>query len=271
MSIQQNKIRAIIEKIWSKVKTPQPMCGDDIVNAIDEVYTSGEDNGIAEMWEGIQNGGKQETYYERFRNWKITKKTFAPKYDIRSTATNGLNYAFVNFHKADSNEIIDFEEIERECGIVIDFSTCQVMHNTFQAAEIDVVNVFDARNANGTNALYSTFRGSFDSGSRPEHHTVKRINKFIVGENTNNFYMTFYYANDLEHCVFEGEISKNGLSFAQSTKLDHESIMSVINCLKDYSQDTSGTTYSVQFGATNLAKLTAEEKAIAAQKGWNLT
>ena len=32
MSIQQNKIKAIIQKIWSLLPNPQPMSGDDIVD-----------------------------------------------------------------------------------------------------------------------------------------------------------------------------------------------------------------------------------------------
>jgi hypothetical protein len=46
--------------------------------------------------------------------------------------------------------------------------------------------------------------------------------------------------------------------------------MSVLNCLNDYSEDTSGTTYTCQLGSTNLAKLTTEEKTIATSKGWTL-
>ena len=46
--------------------------------------------------------------------------------------------------------------------------------------------------------------------------------------------------------------------------------MSIINCLKDYSTDTSGTSHTVTLGTTNLAKLTDEQKAIATEKGWSL-
>jgi hypothetical protein len=267
VSVQQNKIRAIIEKIWSKVKEPKPMSGDGIVDAIDEVYAAGEDNGIAETWEGIQDGGNLTEYGYHFYNWKISRKTFKPQYDIAPTAAN---YTFYNCHKANSDEIIDFEQIEKEQGIKIDFSNCKALHHVFNGAEIDVINVIDVRNASDTNALYWTFCGVTGSGQSFGHPLVKRINKFIVGEKTDRFYMTFYYALDLEHCGFEGEISKNGLELNMCKKLDHESLMSAMNCLKDYSTDTSGTVWKVILGATNLAKLTADEKAIATGKGWVL-
>ncbi|MBO5955586.1 MAG: hypothetical protein J6Q10_02165, partial [Clostridia bacterium] len=67
-----------------------------------------------------------------------------------------------------------------------------------------------------------------------------------------------------------GKIGKNGFSVSDSKKLSYDSLMSIINALKDYSTDTSGTTYTVTLGTTNLAKLTNEEKAIATQKGWSL-
>ena len=60
------------------------------------------------------------------------------------------------------------------------------------------------------------------------------------------------------------------MDLARPANLDHESLLSVVNCLKDYSADTSGTVWKVTLGATNLAKLTADEKAIATGKGWTL-
>ena len=44
--------------------------------------------------------------------------------------------------------------------------------------------------------------------------------------------------------------------------------MSVVDALQDYAD--SGTTYTVTFGAVNLAKLTDAEKATATGKGWTL-
>jgi hypothetical protein len=72
----------------------------------------------------------------------------------------------------------------------------------------------------------------------------------------------------LENVTFEGTIGQNGLNFSWSINLSHDSLMSIINCLKDYSG--TGTTKTVTLGATNLAKLTTAEKAVATQKGWTL-
>lgn len=87
-------------------------------------------------------------------------------------------------------------------------------------------------------------------------------------ENVTEYNNAFTRCPALEELNIVGTIEKNGFSVADSPLLTHDSLMSIINCLKDYAG--SGTTYTVTLGATNLAKLTDAEKAIATQKGWTL-
>ena len=66
------------------------------------------------------------------------------------------------------------------------------------------------------------------------------------------------------------------LNLSSCTKLTHESLMSVINNLYDLNETYSalGKTLARQglvLGSTNLAKLTADEIAIATNKGWDVT
>lgn len=63
-------------------------------------------------------------------------------------------------------------------------------------------------------------------------------------------------------------IAFNNLDIQRSTKLDYESLLSIINALKDYSEDTSGTTWTVKLGEANIAKLTAEDLETIRAKGW---
>ena len=61
--------------------------------------------------------------------------------------------------------------------------------------------------------------------------------------------------------------SSNFLTHASN--LTHESLMNVINNL--YDRKSAGySNLTIDFGSTNLAKLTDEEKAIATNKGWTL-
>lgn len=67
------------------------------------------------------------------------------------------------------------------------------------------------------------------------------------------------------------------LNLSTANNLTHDSLMSVINNLYDlnltYNVAGGGTLYrqSLVLGSTNLAKLTAEEIAIAQNKGWNVS
>jgi hypothetical protein len=60
------------------------------------------------------------------------------------------------------------------------------------------------------------------------------------------------------------------LDLSSATKLTHESLMNVINNLYDLTL-ISGLTQSLVLGEANLAKLTADEIAIASNKGWDVT
>jgi hypothetical protein len=47
--------------------------------------------------------------------------------------------------------------------------------------------------------------------------------------------------------------------------------MSIITHLKDYVANSDGKTHTLNLGATNVAKLTEEEIAIATNRGWTVT
>ena len=50
-----------------------------------------------------------------------------------------------------------------------------------------------------------------------------------------------------------------------------QSLMNVINNLYDFRANGESTTKTLTLGTTNLNKLTDEQKAVATNKGWNLT
>lgn len=97
-------------------------------------------------------------------------------------------------------------------------------------------------------------------------HTIRKL---IVAETT-NLSGIFQSCPALENVTVEGTIGSNGVNLQWSTKLSHESLMSIINCLQDKTSDTSGTEWIVTLGEVNIAKLTDEEKQIAWSKGWVL-
>lgn len=86
-------------------------------------------------------------------------------------------------------------------------------------------------------------------------------------QNTSWASTTFVNTSLITDLTIIGTIGKS-ITISALVRLTHDSLMSVINALKDYSE--SGTTYKLTMGTTNLAKLTDAEKAIATEKGWTL-
>lgn len=57
-------------------------------------------------------------------------------------------------------------------------------------------------------------------------------------------------------------------SLAQFTQLSKESLLSFLNCLVDIT--SSGKSYTIPLGSTNLSKLSSDEIKIATDKGWSV-
>lgn len=212
-------------------------------------YTEGEVKGFEDgaksehdrFWDAFQNYGNRRDYDSAFINWN--DETFKPKYDI---IVKGWGSSL--FRKS---SITDLKGILEKQGVRLDTSENQALIQSFQDSSITHIPEINATKSTNNNYLFST-------GS------ILTIDKFIVVETTPYTSTTFLCSN-LESVIFEGVIGQNGLSVSRCTKLNHESLMSIINALKS---GVSGLTCTL--GTTNLAKLTDAEKAIATEKGWTL-
>ena len=71
----------------------------------------------------------------------------------------------------------------------------------------------------------------------------------------------------LINVTIESGFNCNNLVLSASTRYTAETIVSWLEALADR---TGQTTFKLTIGATNLNKLTAEQKAIATNKNWTL-
>ena len=78
----------------------------------------------------------------------------------------------------------------------------------------------------------------------------------------------FYACSALETVNLGTNFNCNGLNLSVSTKYSVDTLVGVLNSLKDR---TGETAYSLVLGATNLNKLTDEQKSIATNKNWVLS
>lgn len=196
------------------------------------------------FWDAYQDYGNRTSYDRAFAGIGWTDETFKPKYKI-----NIVNSAYMTF----ANAMIS--EITRE---IVDFSNCSSYNYTFYYQ-----NAF--RNVEMDCTLAMSLNDMF------QLEIMESIKLFNV---TNKAF--FRRAFGTKQCttmttlLVDGVIAQNGFDVKHIPNLSHESLMSIINCLEDKTNDTSGTEWVVTLGDVNIAKLTSEEQEIAYDKGWVL-
>ena len=234
------------------------------------VFEAGKTAEWNEMWDGLQMGssgdlgGREDyTYFCHYNKFIVNEKTwnFKPKYDIKPTKASQMFYK-LNYNNAGKilyeGLTIDLAQWLEEIGVTLDLSNCTNVQSMFQYAWIfNRLPVLDLSKCTTNAATSNMLNNSY----------VETIDGIIASEETvlNNIWSSG--TTKLSHCPFSGVIASN-VSVTFQTKLDYESLMSIINCLKDISG--TGTTKTLALGGTNQAKLTDTEKAIATQKGWTL-
>lgn len=229
-------------------------------------YTDGYDAGRKfehdRFWDTFQQYGNRTHYGNRLdpagylqrQFWSMDN--FFPKYDITPIDMTGMFYYWT---KDQQPNVTDWDLAQRlkDCGVVLDTSGLTDITNILAYTDFTHIPFLDFSNATVCGA----------TGPMEYSYSLVTIDGIRMVETTPiNRY--FVRCAALENVTFEGTIGQNGLNVSWSINLSHDSLMSIINCLKDYSG--SGTTHTVTLGATNLAKLTTAEKAVATQKGWTL-
>lgn len=227
--------------------------GGDTEAAYQQGVADGKEAHKNLFWYTYQQDGKRTNYENAFGGQGWIDVLFTPQYDIKP---NGSLY--MCFRKSG---ITDLASALEKQGVVFDTTLANNMQYTFYNSEITHIPALDCSSV----ANAAVFNNCFASCTK-----LVTIDKIKLATTSGTFTSVFDNTPLLENITFEGEINRNGLSFKTSTKLTHDSLMSIINALADYSEDTSGTSWAITIGAGNLAKLTDAEKAIATEKGWSL-
>ena len=215
-----------------------------------KVFDAGKKAEYDAFWDSVQENGNRKNYDFGFAGEAWSADNFKPKHPIQPTSCQNM-FAYWGTYSG-RRGTVDLR------GFSIDFSKSTLVANCFYGnffvvamGEINTTSVIHLQN------FFSTC---------PNLHTIEKLIVKESGETT--YYNTFYYCINLKNITFEGVIG-NDISFQDSPLLTHDSLMSIINHLKDFSGTT--TTRALSLGTTNLAKLTDAEKAIATQKGWTLS
>lgn len=250
MATVNEKMTAIADAIRDKTGLENALTLDDMAEDIPKVYDAGKQAEYDEFWDMFQKNGSRTDYAYGFYGWDGSK--LKPKYNI--VLTGSANSVF-----RATTGVKSFPKHLEECGVIVDSSKATTLSDFFQASTIEEISEFDGSSSNTYDYMFS---------GCPYLKSIRKL-KLKPNPTYGSPYL-YMFSSVLETLIVEGGIGKNGFNVSPCSKLTHESLMSIINCLVDKTTDTSGTTWTVTLGSTNLAKLTDSEKAIATQKGWTL-
>ena len=220
--------------------------GGDTEAAYNQGVEDGKKAEYDNFWDNFQINGERSGYQYAFAYSFWDENIFKPKYNL--TVYDG---SFMFYYNRSS---LNIKTALENAGVILDTSGAKNVQTMFYRCGSPELPTIDLSSATDTTRM-------FYSGD------IITIEKVIFSENTVIASNIFNDATGLENIEIGGEICSN-ISFSACTKLTHDSLMSIINHLKDFSG--TSTTKTCTLGSSNLAKLTDAEKAIATQKGWSL-
>lgn len=220
----------------------------------EDAYNEGRTAEYDRFWDAFQKNGARTNYANGFTGQGFNFSNFYPKYDIVPTSANQMFYAWQT--AGDGQTETSLKKRLEECGVRLDISQATTVAQMFQygycLTELPTLDFSSVTSGN------QVFEGC---------NKLVTIEKLIVTE-TVTMTRWFHSCSALENIVFEGVIGAGDLNLSYAKNLTHDSLMSVINALKNFSG--TGTTRTATLGNDNLVKLTTEEIAIATEKGWTL-
>ena len=190
------------------------------------------------FWDIFQGNGYRSNYAYGFFGEGWNDRTYRPKYKVVA--------------KGDNTQIYRNCLISRLTDVDVSGATNLYMF-IWNCTRLEYIDKLDFSSATNT-------QGAIAHSGRL--HTIGEI---VSSETTVWHKEAFTTLAKLENLTITGVIATNFTCTIAT--LTHNSLMSIISCLKDYG---TTATHTCTLGTTNLAKLTDTEKAIATQKGWTL-
>lgn len=213
----------ICDKVREKTATTENIKSGAMPDKINEVYETGKQAEYDRFWDNYQDNGNRTNYEYAFFGSGWNNETFKPKYDIVPvTETFGL--------LENSRIQGDLAEICEKQGITLDFSKATKFELVFQNSKFTRIGVIDASNGNRFNQV-------FYSCTNLETIDLLKLTEKIASYNN-----PFIGCTSLQNIEIDGVIGAN-ISFKDSILLTHDSLMSVINALKNYVTITEKTCY----------------------------
>lgn len=249
---------------------------------------------LKEVINKIENGSKIEiyNYYDNLRNISSLFKSNNNFIDVSlkncmtnnvtdmSSAFNGCSN-LTNVQFQDTSNVTNFKSIFANCKKLKNIQNLNTQKATNLIASFASCELLEKLNIDCSNVLtmYITFFGcknlielNLNNTSNVTNflmsfaycENLKRINGIDFSSATGDCNFTACY--NLEKIQLTGKISFNRLVLSDSTKLTHETLLSIL-----YALENTENPKKLTLGKINLEKLTDNEKAIATEKNWTLS
>lgn len=266
------------EKTVTPTKEVQEVMPDENYTGLSKVIVNAYEPIVGEK--KITKNGTYKAIDENLDGYSKVEVEVAGGVDIWDYYVKGYNYSEISQYI----KTIPLIDTSKMTSMRLFFNSC---YNLISIPQLDTSKVTDMR---------STFVNCFQLTGIPQLDTSKVTNMYMIFSGCSNLIeiplldmssvTSVYYC--VENCyklenlggfknlgqAYSTTSSANythyGLILLQSNQLTHDSLMNVINNLYDIA--TKGcNTQQLVLGSTNLAKLTAEEVAIATNKGWSVS
>ena len=243
-TIEDTTLTAIADALRAADASAEAITPEEMPEKVEGVFAAGAKSEYDRFWDTYQQNGQKTDYSldnGNFAGECWTDDLFRPKYPMT------IHNAYMMFRRTSLTDLT-------KPGVVLDFSKCGNIAYAFAYnRKLNKLPIIDMSSATNSGSAFADYKGAELSIILSE---TTPIGTMLIG------------AKSLASLTIGGTIGQDA-SF-QWCPLSHDSLMSIINALKDYSEDTSGTVWTVTLGDANLAKLSEEEIGIAEEKGWVL-
>lgn len=261
-------LSSIANKFRDVLGTTEPINAQDFVDKIEETkrYSwnegmgTGYNHGLEEgkkaeydaFWDSFQQNGTRTAYDNGFSGVCWNSENFKPKHKPMKVVNGSYMFSLFDAQCKKKSVVIDEN--------IIDFTNitnAQGMFQNFNASVIKM-NVIPIKLSN----MYS-----FTLMNNIARHSIEEL-KLGIHE-TMSFDTNSFHCGSLKNVSFvEGSVIGKSIWFQGSPKLTHDSLVNIINVLKNY--NGTGTTNTLTLHADAKSKLTETDIANITQKGWTI-
>lgn len=215
---------AACDAIREKTGSTELIKSGEMPQNINSVFEAGKQNQNDEWWNVFMTGLKNNAWSNKYAfagpGW--TDETFNPNMSLAPIIAEGMFF---------QNKVVNYKQILERNGITIDFSKTQNCPRLFYYSYIADFPPINLTSVN-TSLTYSF---AYLQG---ENITLPLI---LNDDGSAQFDNTFYNSVGLTNLTITGVIGKNGFNVSSCINLTVDSLMSIINALKDFREYTTIT------------------------------